>query len=107
MWRISTRAPLSTRSPASWSPSDGTARRTRYYQKRVPAEIEYVRVLRRKGKLLSLQVSDGQADADDWRCFLLFRERSADLVRALCEALPLASYLSFEITRIDATHAIG
>jgi muconolactone delta-isomerase len=87
-----------------------TIRRTRTpdddYAKLVPAEMEYLHDLHRKGKLLNLQVAKGQTDLADWRCFLLVRERSADLVRGLCEALPLALYLSFEITPLDAQHAI-
>jgi hypothetical protein len=87
-----------------------TIKRTRapdaHYAKQVPAEIEHLQVLHRKGKLLSLQVAQSQTDPAGWRCFLLIRERSADLVRGLCEALPLASYLSFEITPLDTQHEI-
>ncbi|HEY0258203.1 MAG TPA: muconolactone Delta-isomerase family protein [Candidatus Methylacidiphilales bacterium] len=76
------------------------------YAKLVPAELEYVQALHRQGKLLSLQVADGSIDPADWRCFLLIRERSADLVHHLYEALPLAPYFSFELTPLDTRHAI-
>jgi muconolactone delta-isomerase len=85
-----------------------TIRRTRTpdaeYAQKVPAEIAYLQGLHRKGKLLSLQMAQNQTDPADWRCFLLMREVSVDLVRVLCEALPLASYLSFEITPLDTQH---
>jgi NAD(P)H dehydrogenase (quinone) len=87
-----------------------TIRRTRApdadYAKQLPAEMEYLQALHRKGKLLNLQVAPGQTDPADWRCFLLIRERNAELVRRLWEALPLASYLSFELTPLDAQHAV-
>lgn len=87
-----------------------TVRRVRtpddHYVSQVPAEIEHLQTLRRQGKLLSLQVAQGQADAGQWRCFLLMRERSAQAVRDLCQALPLATYLDFEITPLDMEHAM-
>jgi NAD(P)H dehydrogenase (quinone) len=76
------------------------------YASKMPAEKEYLQTLRRKGKLLNLQVTGGQTEPAEWRCFLLLRERNADAVRNLCEALPLASHLSFEITQLDAVHAM-
>lgn len=72
----------------------------------VPAERECLQTLRRRGKLLGLQVSPEQADAAEWRCFLLVRERSAQAVRDLCQSLPLASCLSFEITPLDSVRAL-
>jgi NAD(P)H dehydrogenase (quinone) len=87
-----------------------TIRRTRTpdaaYVAQVPAEVAYLQTLRRTGKLLSLQVTGGQTAAKDWRCFLLIRERSADAVQALCQSLPLASYLDFEIAQLDLEHAM-
>jgi muconolactone delta-isomerase len=63
-------------------------------------------MLRRKGKLLSLQMTPAESREGDWRCFLVIRERSVNLVQQLCEALPLAAYLSFEITVLDTARAL-
>lgn len=87
-----------------------TLRRTRtpddQYSAQVPAEKAYLKNLRRTGKRLSLQVTKEQTEQKDWRCFLVIRERSEELVRELCQGLPLASYLSFEIAQLDLKHAI-
>ncbi len=87
-----------------------TLRRTRtpdeQYSLQVPAEKAYLQNLRRTGKLLILQVTKEPTEEKDWRCFLVIRERSEEHVRELCQALPLASYLSFEIAQLDLKHAV-
>lgn len=70
------------------------------YAALLSAEDAYLKDLRRRGKLLSLQVASEKADPAAWRCFLLIRDRNEEAVRQLCQGLPLAGYLAFEITPI-------
>lgn len=76
------------------------------YRSLVPAEVKFLKNLHREGKLLNLHITPEEVDQAAWCCFLTIRERSLEAVRDLCAALPLAGYLSFEITPLDSTRSI-
>jgi NAD(P)H dehydrogenase (quinone) len=69
------------------------------YSRLIPAEIDQLETYRREGRLLRADLTP--SDSSRWRGFFLFRERTQADVLALCESLPLASYLDFEIVQID------
>lgn len=82
-----------------------TVRRTRtpdeHFTSQIPAEIAHLQHLHRTGQLLSLHLPPANTDTADWRAFLLIRERTIEAVHTLCQSLPHAPYLSFEITPLD------
>ncbi|MFD0894262.1 NAD(P)H-dependent oxidoreductase [Luteolibacter ambystomatis] len=73
---------------------------------KIPAETSALHSLLSEGKLISAQFPPKDTAPSDWRGFLLFRERDAESVLALCRNLPLAPWLDFEITPIEASLAL-
>jgi hypothetical protein len=71
------------------------------YRSLIPAERARVAELERAGIVLDLKLS--APEANHWRAFLTMRETGADAVRGHLSALPLAPYLDFEITELEAS----
>ncbi len=68
------------------------------YSQLVQEEIKHVAEFKRQGLILSSYI--GNPETPPWHAFLVFRETSADAVRQHLSTLPLASYLSFEVTEL-------
>ena len=68
------------------------------YKKRVPDELALLDRWKREGILLALQAA--AADDRDWRGFLTFRTRDRQQLETLLSQLPLAEYLTFEVTEL-------
>jgi NAD(P)H dehydrogenase (quinone) len=68
------------------------------YAQLVPHEKAHVADLKRQGIVLAAHI--GNPDVPPWHAFLVFRESSADAVRAHVAKFPLAPYLSFEVSEL-------
>ncbi|MGK7911771.1 MAG: muconolactone Delta-isomerase family protein [Synechococcus sp.] len=68
------------------------------YRNRVATELALLDRWKREGKLLQFQAAD--ADSPDWKGFLTFRATNRKQVYDLLSQLPLADYLTFEITEL-------
>lgn len=66
------------------------------YQKLVLEEIKQVAEFKRQGLIFASYIGDSSQRS--WHAFLVFREKTADDVHKHLQKLPLAPYLSFEIT---------
>ncbi len=68
------------------------------YQQLVPEEVKQIAELKRQGVLLSSYI--GSPSDLSWHAFLVFRETSSEAVHHHLQRLPLAPYLSFEVTEL-------
>lgn len=70
------------------------------YRSLIPAEGEQLAKLKKAGVLLSSHI--GKLQVEPWKAFLQFRETDVEAVQRHLQTLPLASYLNFEISELEA-----
>lgn len=78
---------------------DQVRERDDVFMSRVPAEIDLLAQLRRRGNLIDTKVA--RSDELPWRAFLHFRAVDRAEVEGWIEQSPLAEYFEFTVTELD------
>ena len=69
------------------------------YKSLIPREVESIKELRRLGVVTDMQITP--PGVEPWHCFLHFRETDSAAVQKHLAALPLAPWLTFDVTEVN------